>query len=57
MYHVYTALNPRLVFDVAQMSNGSHDLILYEWKNTKNQKFYFRQVKENKYKIINAQTN
>jgi hypothetical protein len=47
-------LNPRVVFDVAKAGDGSHDLILYEWKNSSNQMYYFEHNKDNKYYIKNA---
>lgn len=40
-----------MVLDVAQAPDDSHDLILYKWSESSNQKFNFKKVKDNLYTI------
>lgn len=45
-----------MVLDIAQASDGSHDLILYKRQNSSNQKYSFKKTKDNQYHILNSKT-
>ena len=56
-YKIVSGLASNMVLDVSQNPNDYNNLIIYEWGNGANQKFYFQSLGGNKYGIFSAKTN
>ena len=56
-YKLVSGLSNKMVMDVSQREADKNQLILYEWKNSSNQKFYFQSAGGNKWGIFSVQSN
>lgn len=56
-YKIISGLSSKMVLDVSQNQHEYNHLILYEWHNSSNQKFYFQSIGGNKYGIFSSHNN
>lgn len=56
-YRLVSGLSSKMVLDVSQHHVEKNHLILYEWHNSANQKFYFQSAGNNKWGIFSAGSN
>jgi hypothetical protein len=56
-YKIVSAMAHNMVLDVSQNAFDFNNLIIFNWGNTANQKFYFQSIGGNKYGIFSAKTN
>ena len=52
-----SGLSSNMVLDVSQNPNDFNNLIIYQWSNGPNQKFYFQSAGDNKYGIFSVKNN
>jgi len=56
-YKIISGLSSNMVLDVSQSQHDHNNLIIYEWNNGANQKFYFQPIGGNKFGIFSAKTH
>lgn len=56
-YRIVSALSSKMVLDVSQNHHEFNHLILYEWHNSANQRFYFQSIGGNKFGIFSQSNN
>lgn len=56
-YKIVSALASNMVLDVSQNQHDFNNLIIYQWGNGDNQKFYFQSVGGNKFGIFSTKTH
>ncbi len=56
-YKIVSALASNMVLDVSQSQHDFNNLIIYQWGNGDNQKFYFNSIGGNKFGIFCAKNH
>lgn len=56
-YKIVSGLSSKMVLDVSQSQHEHDHLIIYEWNNGANQKFYFQSLGGNKYGIFSSKNH